>query len=643
MRNRLRPLLGMFVVAALAASSLQAGAEGPQGYEFVEMPDGAKIAISVSVPGACDPASEAFTHTCPTIFEMSGYDGGGADASDQGTLCGEFGCGTLEDDSRQLTRHFDKVVGREYVVVHASVRGSGCSGGEFDLFAYQGALDGKYIIDNWIPLQPWSNGDVGIIGHSYGGLTGTLVASTRPDHLRVISVSGLIDDLYRGIVYPGGVSNYGFPLLWTGGIRTAYDVGGGLMPRLLRPARDGYPEQTVECGQAVSTKNRSVINDAIVQGSSDTDTDWFRSRSLVNKHIQHVNVPVHITGAYQDEQTGPRGPAHLFEQVTTPKRLVLTNGDHNTAGLYPNTNVSRDRIDWLNHYLYGVPFESGTSSPAVNPRNPVRVYLESKGKGDPNGIIDAASFPLPETVWKDYYLGAGETLTETVPAGGSVQYVAGSPRAGWFREFGKTAGTPVTTRNGPDMLQFATTIAEDTIVVGPITANIDLASTSPDTELYVEVIDQAPDGTRAYLQRGLLKASHRAILPSHSDCVDPAAGNAPASCNAPGAHLYRPYRPHAQADLLTPNERYDLLVEIWPLGHVFRAGHQLRVLVTTPPIFDNYYAYLPKRPPGVNTVYLGTSKITLPVIPASSATFVKQLGAKRSCAQQDALRCINSY
>ena len=48
--------------------------------------------------------------------------------------------------------------------VHASVRGTGCSSGEFDLFSWRSALDGKEIIDNWIPNQPWSNGAVGILG-----------------------------------------------------------------------------------------------------------------------------------------------------------------------------------------------------------------------------------------------------------------------------------------------------------------------------------------------------------------------------------------------------------------------------------------------------------------------------------------------
>ena len=91
------------------------------------------------------------------------------------------------------------------------MRGTGCSGGEFDLFSWRSALDGREVIE-WIAKQSWSNGKVGLMGHSYGGITGFMIAATQPPHLEAATLSGLIDDLYRGITYPGGVSNDGFPL-----------------------------------------------------------------------------------------------------------------------------------------------------------------------------------------------------------------------------------------------------------------------------------------------------------------------------------------------------------------------------------------------------------------------------------------------
>ena len=106
----------------------------------------------------------------------------------------------------------------KFVDVYASVRGTGCSGGEFDLFSDQSAQDGYDVIENWMVKQPWSDGRVGITGRGWGS-TGWMVAATHPPHVKGIALSGLIDDFYRGILYPGGVPNSGFPIAWGAGVR----------------------------------------------------------------------------------------------------------------------------------------------------------------------------------------------------------------------------------------------------------------------------------------------------------------------------------------------------------------------------------------------------------------------------------------
>ena len=140
---------------------------------YVKTTDGASIAINVKVPPHC------LVNKCPTFFEMSGYESG----SDEGkTPAGHLADQTglpfpLQTGTRAA--HASHVDDR-YVTVLASVRGTGCSSGEFDLFSWRSALDGKEVIDKWIAKQPWSNGKVVIFGHSYSGITGLFVASTRP-------------------------------------------------------------------------------------------------------------------------------------------------------------------------------------------------------------------------------------------------------------------------------------------------------------------------------------------------------------------------------------------------------------------------------------------------------------------------------
>ncbi|HVM36631.1 MAG TPA: CocE/NonD family hydrolase [Actinomycetota bacterium] len=586
-RRMLCPVITLVIFATLTLAPRAEAA--PNGY--VEMSDGTLIAVNVRMP-----KGYVEGRRYPTIFEMSGYDGGSSDGTTPGNYGGE--------GSRGLTKIFED----NYVTIHASVRGTGCSSGEFDLFSWRSALDGREVVE-WIAEQPWSNGDVGIYGHSYGGITGFMVAATRPPHLKAVSVSGLIDDLYRGIVYPGGVSNYGFPLAWTGVIRNLYDVGGGTFP--------GLAAGDEQCARNLATHRRTILNDPIVQGLSETDNAWFQARSLIN-YAERIRVPVHITGAYQDEQTGPRGPYHLFEELDVPaKRLLMSNGDHGTQ-----TNpeeVWKDRRAWLDHWIRG-------TGPGYE-RSSVRTLLEMSD-GRSNARKDSRTFPLEDTSWTDFYL-KGDGGLDIEPPGKKVTssaYLSGSPRQAWSYQAGHTAGSPVTTASAPDELEFVSRkFRRPTAVIGPATATLFASSTAPDTELFVQLIDEAPDGSRYYLQRGMLKASHRAYDPALSD--------------KRGGVVYRPYRPHTNPTEIEAGKTYRYLVEIFPLGHVFRPGHRLVVKIHTPPIVDSYYAYVPKRPVGINTVFYGAkqaSKVTLPVVSLAGVA----LGPAPKPCSLDKVRCV---
>lgn len=595
----------------------------PNGY--VTLPDGVQIAVNVRLPDGYQPGTRY-----PTLFEMSGYDGGSADG---GTLLNDLGIQGLpvlpSDDTRQLT---DRFTG-QYVTVHASVRGSGCSGGEFDLFSSQSAQDGKYLIDEWIAHQPWSNGDVAIMGHSYGGITGFMVAATQPRHLRAATLSGLIDDMYRGMAYPGGVTNYGFPLVWTGALRPAYDLLGGVAPGILREeSEDDVEQRRLRCANNQLTKRRTVLDDPLVQGLNSYDSEWWRSRSLITV-ADRIAVPIHITGAYQDEQTGPRGPTHLWEQVRgVPKRLVLTNGDHNTQNpAYAGPEVWADRKAWIDHFLGIAP--TPRFGGLAQDRTSVTTLLETHRGADgvlvANSTLESKQYPLETTTWQSWYLRSGNALSRSAPGllePATDTYLSGSRRQAWSYQAGPAFGPPFTTADGPDELRYATApMTAPMVVAGPITATLHVATTTGDTELFVQLIDEGPDGSRTYLQRGVLAASHRAIDPSRSDYA--------------GTVLYRPWRPHTSSELVLPGVVREYLVEVFPVGHVFRPGHRLVVKISAPPIVDSFYVYVPKVLPGVNVLHHSAtrpSRLTLPVIPVAAS----RLGPELPCGAQEAVRCI---
>lgn len=140
----------------------------------------------------------------------------------------------------------------------------------------------------------------------------------------------------------------------------------------------------------------------------------------------------------------------------------------------------------------------------------------------------------------------------------------------------------------------------------------------------MQLVDEAPDGSHTYLQRGLLKASHRAIDVARSHTAD--------------GRIYRPWRPHTNPTNVLPGQVVDYLVEIFPVSHVLRPGHRLVMAVHTPPLIDSFYVYGPHRPlPGINTIHVGPatrSRLMLPLVP------VPKLGPALPCGGQEAVRCV---
>ena len=666
------------VEARRAEDPQASGPVPPPGTQYVAMSDGTLMAVSVHFP-------EGYVEgrRYPVVFEMSGYDGSEARGR---TLIGEGADAAwvpatgepfqepvetglaITSDSRQLTEMFSDA----YVVVHASVRGTGCSGGEFDLYSWRSNIDGYELVE-WAARQGWSNGRVSIMGHSYSGMTGFMVAATQPPSLVAVTVSGLIDDVYRGILYPGGVSNYGFPLLWAELIRPGSEVVGAVLPGMARPQGENDDAQRAQvCGEHVLARPRDPSKDPLLRGTDEFDSPWYRSTALISylngdilgthdaaiaaaagkaDSSYGIVVPLHITAAYQDEQTGGRGPTHLWEHVgqtwsldngtrvrrdvRVARRLLLSNGDHNTQNPhYSGEAVKADRREWVDRWS-----AHAGRGPA---KSEVTVLLEKNGEHI-GGRIDDSSFPLTTTRWSDLYLRAGSQLQPAPPDGAEPadSYFSGSMRQGWAYP-AYTSGVdlgPVTTADGPDELNYRSDpMTEDRTVAGPVVAELWASSNANEggnfagTDYFVWLVDEAPDGSLTYLTRGMLRTRH--------DAIDWDSGRNDAFTDAAGrTETYRFWRYHS-ADHVVPGAAgvpRQYRIEIWPVGHVFRAGHRVLIKVTRPPVLDAYYAYLPRNQPvSQNTVHHDAahpSRIILPFVPTPP------LDAAPACGGLEGVRC----
>ena len=129
----------------------------------------------------------------PTVVEYSGY-------------------AAADPDNPQPSTLIASALG--FATVGVNMRGSGCSGGAFDLFDLPTTADGYDVIET-VAAQPWvQHGKVGMVGISFPGISQVFVGGARPPHLAAVAPLSVIADIYRAPGFPGGIFNDGFAQSW---------------------------------------------------------------------------------------------------------------------------------------------------------------------------------------------------------------------------------------------------------------------------------------------------------------------------------------------------------------------------------------------------------------------------------------------
>ncbi|MDQ3954620.1 MAG: CocE/NonD family hydrolase, partial [Actinomycetota bacterium] len=248
----------------------------------------------------------------PTILELSPYHGTIADRSGTRILPGPKFEGEAPHyiDSTQYTPT-DKTLGlagyfapRGYAVVFANLRGTGKSGGCLDHLGQDDLSDADDLL-TWIGKQKWSNGRVGMTGHSYVGSTPAMAAATKNPVLKTIVPSAGIAAMYHHKF------QYGVPyfLQWIGPAE-AYEelaIDRYLLPQLGDPYGDsfGENEEWFGCG----LPNSALISgDDFDSGEYDDDEPfpWDTNRDH-RKGATKADIPVFLVHGVNDNAV--RNPA----------------------------------------------------------------------------------------------------------------------------------------------------------------------------------------------------------------------------------------------------------------------------------------------------------------------------------------------
>lgn len=108
----------------------------------------------------------------------------------------------------------------DYNIVMVDMRGTGSGEGVWGSLDPTEHYDVAYVIDKWIPSQPWSDGKVGMVGGSYMAIlqypAAGLVEQVDgvPTHLKVIMPMSALSVVYKDIVMHGGNFEMEFMAVW---------------------------------------------------------------------------------------------------------------------------------------------------------------------------------------------------------------------------------------------------------------------------------------------------------------------------------------------------------------------------------------------------------------------------------------------
>ncbi|MEW5733202.1 MAG: CocE/NonD family hydrolase [Thermodesulfobacteriota bacterium] len=510
-------------------------------------------------------------------------------------------------------RTFRHALEHGYALVVQDVRGRYRSGGAFSPYANE-RKDGYDTVE-WAAGQPWSNGSVGMIGLSYPGAVQWLAAIETPPHLKAVSPAMSFRSL-RHFLYFGGV----FEAAWTGWIYK--DMIPDAVVKLGLPGPRTYQEACAEYERqaAVFAGTLPMLSMDLLEGVAPYYYEWLKTPpedpawdwGEIQDHYAEVKAAVLNLSGWHDEPYGSLGAVTGFTGLVAagnPRtRLIIgpwTHGAYETEltrsgdrefGAAAAINYDDVVLGWMDCHVK----EDGKACAECG--SPVRIFV----MGD-NRWREAQEWPLPDTRYTELFLAGGQEKGSLVWEGAgeaSERAFTSDPENPVTDSFGTNFGAYDlrSLADREDVLTFETeALDEDLEVTGPIRAEIFASSEAPDFDLYVKILDVAPDGTAYNLM-------------------------------SPGSEVLRAsYRfqgkPRA---LLSPGETAKLGFNNLVTSNTFKKGHRIRVCICASwyPIYarnlqtgeSEVYSAATRK--ARITIHLGgatPSRLILPVIPRQAS------------------------
>lgn len=459
--------------------------------------------------------------------------------------------------------------GHGYAVVRVDMRGSGESDGLLrDEYLKQEQDDAVEVID-WISKQPWCDGNVGMMGKSWGGFNSLQVAARRPPALRAIITVGYTDDRYNNdIHYKGGcLLNDNF---WWGNIMLAYQCR-PIEPKIVGDRwREDWLKRLEEMPLWPAKWLEHQVRD-----------EYWRHGSVCEDYSA-IEVPVFAIDGWADSYTNT--VFSLMNGLSVPRKGLIGPWAHVYAhdGVPgPALGFLQEATKWWDKWLKKIdndtldcPMIQAYVEDGMKP-SAYRPYVEGRWVG-------IEGYPSKDINYKTMNLTYGKLLENKNEKEEKV--LLNTPQnhgllANEWMGAGVLGESPADQRmdDGMAMTFESEVLTEDLDVLGYPTFEVNLSSDKEKAMLFAQLSEVRQDGSVERVSYGVMNLTH--------------------------------LKSHAEVNLLTPGEVVKAKVKLDCCGHKFAKGNRIRLSLATTfwPMFWN----MPED--ATLTLDLSTAKFNIPV------------------------------
>lgn len=463
--------------------------------------------------------------------------------------------------------------GHGYVGVRLDVRGTGDSEGILRDEYLEEEQDDAIDAIEWLTRQPWCDGNVGMIGLSWGGFNSLQVAARRPPALKAIITMCSTDDRYADDAHYKGGCLLNENLTWGSAFFSL----------------NAYPPDPEISGKAWRERwleriNHNRLFPALWMQHPHRDDYW--KHGSVCEDFDAIECAVYAVSGWADGYVNaiPR----LMEGLKGPRKALIGPWPHafpHAAVPGPRIGFFQEAVRWWDYWLKGR--DTGIMGEPM-----FRAWMEDwirpapSHDERPGRWVAENQWPSPRLRERTWYLNV-QSLGDQPDAQDAMRLRSPQTtglKGGDFYGFGAEGDAPLDQRedDGRSLVFDSDPLAETLEILGAPVVDLEVAADRPVAFVIIRLNDVAPDGASGRVSYGVLNLTHR--------------------------------DGHKNPEPLEPGKRYRVTVRLNDIGYSFRRGHTIRVAIST-----CYWPMLwPAPEPFELTIQTGSSKLRLPVRPPQS-------------------------